>query len=247
MTHNVNEQLHELYQEKWPNLMDLLVQQPSSTYTNPLVLKIKEEEWGKADLKVMIFGQETLGWGKDKDGKPTFSTSLDDGLQRYEQFYNERCNIKRMKKSVFFTGIARLSHALQRQPFLADKNISYVWNNISKIGKQNATSINPSVRELERQHFKVIADEVKILTPDVVIFLTGPKRDYDLKFHFPKATARPTAAKDRHGKALPTRKMAFLEGYPFKAIRLYHPGFYGAFTNAYVEAAAKEICHLLEA
>lgn len=76
------------------------------------------------------------------------------------------------------------------QSMLPDKRIEYLWNNVSKIGC-GGTDFGKSCRqptseilEIERRYFNVVADEVRILKPDVIIFLTGFRADQDIKEKF---------------------------------------------------------------
>ena len=68
--------------------------------------------------------------------------------------------------------------------------IEYLWNNISKIGcggtdfGKSCRKPTARIREIERQYFNVVPDEVKILKPDIIIFLTGYSADREIKEKF---------------------------------------------------------------
>ncbi len=69
-------------------------------------------------------------------------------------------------------------------------NIEYLWNNVSKIGcggtdfGKSCRKPTAEIREIERQYFNVVADKVKILNPDIIIFLTGFNADSEIKDKF---------------------------------------------------------------
>lgn len=59
------------------------------------------------------------------------------------------------------------------------------WNNIVKIGKHGDKGFPPDyIYEIEREHFHVIPQELEILNPNVVLFLTGPNYDSIIKDNF---------------------------------------------------------------
>lgn len=73
---------------------------------------------------------------------------------------------------------------------LPDTTIEYLWNNVSKIGcggtdfGKSCRKQTAEIREIEREYFGVVADEVKILKPDIIIFLTGKTADDEIKEKF---------------------------------------------------------------
>lgn len=68
--------------------------------------------------------------------------------------------------------------------------IEYLWNNVSKIGcggtdfGNSCRKPTSEIREIERQYYNVVGDEVKILKPDVIIFFTGFYADQEIKEKF---------------------------------------------------------------
>ena len=73
---------------------------------------------------------------------------------------------------------------------MPDRKIEYLWNNVSKIGCGGKTfggcccRPTPEIREIERKYFNVVAEEVKILKPDIILFLTGFGADQEIKEKF---------------------------------------------------------------
>lgn len=76
------------------------------------------------------------------------------------------------------------------QSRLPNNRIEYLWNNVSKIGcggtdfGKSCRKPTSEIREIERQYFNIVADEVKILKPDIIIFLTGFYADQEIKEKF---------------------------------------------------------------
>ncbi|WP_288007519.1 hypothetical protein [Thermonema sp.] len=140
----------------------------------------KENEWQNADIRVMIFGQETNDWGD-------FNTDIDltDGasihkhikpiLDYDDKFYNGgECW---SYGGQFWNGFSKFRTMFEEK--FSNKKIKYIWNNIVKIGKSGEKGFPPGyiIYETERKHFSVIKDELQIIKPNVVLFLTGPNYD----------------------------------------------------------------------
>jgi hypothetical protein len=75
----------------------------------------------------------------------------------------------------------------------------------------------------------VLRDEMAILKPDIVLFLTGPDRDDDIRFHFPDVQFSMAGTESN------LRRLAWLSSrdLPVASIRLYHPSYYRAWTSEY--------------
>ena len=58
------------------------------------------------------------------------------------------------------------------------KRVSLIWNEISKLSKrkgEGGEAVNAFEHDIEKRCFHVIPEEIKILKPDIIVFLTGPK------------------------------------------------------------------------
>ncbi len=218
----INKQLEEIYSKYWAGFIENGSTITSVIPTNPLLLKVDEEEFEKSDIKVMIFGQETWGWHE-------FSTPIEEGMNKYESFFIKENFYKRHKKSAFWKAFKFFKSNLKRH--FDDKSVTFVWNNISKIGKNNGkTGVTKEIRELEQNYFNVIKEELEILKPDIVIFLTG-NRNKDLKFHFTDITFENIEMQNPKKKKMKYKASTkVISRYlPKKSVKLYHPSFFGGF------------------
>jgi hypothetical protein len=170
----MNSQLLTLYNSKWDNLCAAM--QPilaDSTLelkpTCPLLLKIdNEEEFSNAEIRLMVFGQETNSWYNK------FHNNQQDIIENYDKFFNEgKCW---SYGGQFWNGVSRFISSLQKK--YPDNKIKLVWNNVVKIGKYNEKGFPPDyIYEVEREHFSVIKEELEIIKPNIVLFFTGPNYD----------------------------------------------------------------------
>jgi hypothetical protein len=211
----MNEQLLKLYSSKWRGLSaaittiledDILDIKPA----NPLLLYIKkEEDYKTADIRLMVFGQETNGWYDE-------GANMEAVRGNYDNFFNgEKCW---GYGGQFWNGVSRFLSSLQSK--YPDKRIRAIWNNIVKIGKQSEKGFPPDyIYEIEREFFHVIPDELQILKPNVVLFLTGPNYDSIIADNFGEL-------KHEALTIFPERELSevSLDGVDF-AFRTYHPNY----------------------
>ena len=195
----MNEELRKLYNSKWSDLCKALkpIVEEERYVTKPaypLLIDIgrwengvPNEKWySDADIRVMIFGQETNGWKGDADDfgvppSPVFNPKISMGavMGQYENFYEtyhkEGTFSFNNRYGTFHYGFSQLASLLNQK--YEGKRISYVWNNIVKIGKSAGTGFDSKIYSAEQQHFSVIKEETEILKPHIIIFLTGTYDD----------------------------------------------------------------------
>lgn len=82
-----SKELNKLYKQNWDKLSDELSNIVKSDLktkpTNPLLLRLKDDNsYLNADIKIMIFGQETNNWGNDFKNDIKFIKTI------YNDFFN---------------------------------------------------------------------------------------------------------------------------------------------------------------
>lgn len=242
ITSELNKRLFEIYNLNWDSV-NYQLNKENADFTAPFLLWIKEEEWSTADLRIMIVGQETKGWW-DKEGYPK---TVDEAMNRYRISCYENKDgkhiFKKHKTGAFAKQYNYFEKMIRKEvQKYGDIKTAFLWNNISKFGRANEKAgVSEKTREIERAYFPVVADEFKILEPHIVIFMTGPNRDHDIKFHFPKCNFVKCSEHEK-------RKIAKIEGEAFEAIRLYHPSYFGGFNKckkAVNVKLARRVCRRL--
>lgn len=221
---DAKDMLRELYSSKWDQLssaMRPIVEGNNYSIkpTNPLLLWpcLEDDEYDKADIRVMILGQETNNW------YGTFNPNADknEEIERIFEFYNEFFNVDQSYRSHFWNGFNLFRRMLDKKfPY---KNICYAWNNVVKIGKSSQKGFPPDyIYNIEQTYFRVLDNEINILKPHIILFilfLTGPNYDNCIKdklgeIHFKQIspfTSREIAELD-------------INGVNF-AFRTYHPNY----------------------
>lgn len=220
-----NDRLLELYSSKLNDLTHLFEELNSSkndadtNFSWPLLLRIWENEYEAAPIKLMIFGQETYGW--DNHAEPKVEENTAETLTNEYLLHN-------MGRDRYRSPFWRTVHKLNLMLGNPDTNC-FVWNNILKFGKEDSYG-NPSdgVMAAEMKYLNVISEEVSILHPDVCVFLTGPNYDVDILRKFPNTEFIPV-------DGFKTNQLVQLKNeiLPERSFRTYHPGYGVRHTEVY--------------
>lgn len=186
-------QLEQLYDSKWSGLKEQL-EKYRIQIRAPLLLSVNKydtdnfESWyTDADLKVMIFGQEVNRW----ECLSTNSPIPADFMEMYQEFYHTNYHEKSegiyfsVKAPFFNIGVngftSEITEYLHKE--YPNKRAAFLWNNISKlaaVGKNGTgVAVDSLTHQIEQEYFRVIPDEIEILKPDILIFLTGVNEKYN--------------------------------------------------------------------
>lgn len=206
--------LKAMYESCWPELVreitNYLLSSPKHMPTNPLLIDIDEDDYRSADIRIMIFGQETNDWYGEWGSK-----DLDQILKAYREFF---CSGDCFKYGGhFFNGVSNYLFSIKQQ--FPDKKVSLVWNNLLKVGKASEKGTPPvDLVQTVIRSFPVIKQEIQILQPNLVIFFTGPNYDHYLISLFNSLKFEPINEWD-------TRKLARISAndLPIYSFRTYHP------------------------
>ena len=222
---NINSQLKELYESKWPALLENGRNIAGPVPTSPLLLSVDEAEFSQADKRILICGQETWEW-------MSFGSTVEDCMACYRSFFVDGEFYEGYNTSAFWKAFRFFESQITN--FFEKQKLQFIWQNLSKIGRNDGeTGITDEIRSLEREYFPAFKDEIKVLAPDMILFLTGPNRDHDIRFHFPDAEFF------QAGDEPNLRRRAWVSstGLPSASLRLYHPSYFGAWTHQYKNEA----------
>ncbi|MDQ7074956.1 MAG: hypothetical protein Q9O24_07335 [Gammaproteobacteria bacterium] len=184
----MNKKLAKLYEDKWPDLKVEASKIVGVTPAHPLLIKVRGD-YEKADVKVMIVGQETDGWNGDFDSSSSKSVDflMDDYFAYfYDDFKYPYHYVGRMKKKYrrpFWnkSNFNFFSSELKSHFGGKGKKVSCIWNNVSKIGQIHRGRHTDEIEAMEESYFDVFRKEVEILRPNIIIFSSGPTRDRLIK------------------------------------------------------------------
>jgi len=174
----LNQSLQEVYQ----NYLDLTYgQEWPIDVSAPLLMNIFEA-YERMECKILFVGQETHSWGRmDEHASVTAlqtkyaafdlgkSADYGDGKpNRYlrSQFWNF--------SRAFFYNLNKSAGDVSK------KTNGFLWTNISKFDS-NTTTPTFELQQQNAAGFELLKQEIAILQPDVVVFLTGRKYDHWLE------------------------------------------------------------------
>jgi hypothetical protein len=194
---------------------------------SPPLLVAPHEKWRSAKSKLLIIGQETLRWkytpsdvGSDRNPILNF---LD--FQHCENGVASMCDLYRWyslgrayptMNSPFWRGFRALSHGI------SGCEDSALWTNVFKANVRGSVVNNCKAGEksaLLQMQQGLLRDEIALLKPDVVVFLSGPRYDSAIMCEFPDMEISPLSP------TLPSSTAGVLsaQGLPIRTIRTYHP------------------------
>jgi len=221
----LNEKLRELYIAKLsagdPCFLQRLREQrrnidKSAQPAYPLLIKLNEEKnYEKADLRIMVFGQETNRWEtKVSDIEIPIQESINyvnETVDTFMNFYDEFFNSTNLR-SPFWNAFKIIRQEM---------NCEIVWNNIYKIGNRGKNLNRPheKIRKFENDKFDVIQEEISILKPDVILFFTG--RNYEARVNKKFAIGECASISEYDNNQL--AKLSISNG--ILAYRTYHPAY----------------------
>ena len=174
----IREELQDLYRgaikKVGPHLAEYNAQskrgKPKATH--PFLLDISND-FNTAKPSVMIFGQETNTWHDEFPALHDLDLLQRELQNTYCEFYLEG-GIRRYP-GPFWNEFKRICNTINkgRKP---SQQVNFIWNNINKIGIMGKGHHGPLDR-IQFDFFNVVRDEIRILKPNLMVFLTGPNYD----------------------------------------------------------------------
>ena len=182
---NINQKLASYYGSRWSALCKALDANELDTYEyNPLLLNINNfDDFEKADIKVMLFGQDMSAgdwYSYDRDKLLDEKGKLSPEIKTFDN-KTGACNLDGKRQTRGMGGGMNLFIDRLNDKF-KDKQVRYVWNDIAKIGRNIEGNEKKIILEdIENQYFDVVKDEINIIQPQVIVFFTGPTAFWEIK------------------------------------------------------------------
>ena len=182
----------------------------------PFLVKTNEQ-YEVAKPRVVVVGQETNGWlGLYKEFLDR--NTIIDALSTYESF-----DFGRMYNSTFFQYFDRIRNSIFGANATKDSRKVILWLNLFKFFHGSMIR-SPHLEAVLNLQADVFQQELKLLKPDVVIFLTGPNYDCIIRRFYPNVLPKPLEVySERQVAQLVHRDL------PSLTFRTYHPGYLNRF------------------
>jgi hypothetical protein len=211
----MDSELVKRYRDEWESLRSKPLPKTADgdQPANPLLLDVPKDYFD-AGRKVMIFGQETNGW----EHVFPCEGGVDHLLEVYKCFYH----IQGGYNSQFWNGFRQFKRGFEERLEPAGSKLQVMWNNVIKIGKADDRGKPPApILDWQGRWFEVVRFEISHLQPTVVLFLSGPNYDDEIRRIY--SDAQFEAINERRGVRHLARVKA--HGLPYNSIRTYHPNY----------------------
>lgn len=201
----LSEQLFQMYAGKFSELQKKIAihKQPcpcclSAPFLIDLIDSEEENRYEHSKCKLMIVGQQTNGWeNEQKDlrsmclqGDAATAVAVAVAVEKLMAHYRDfglaiepqKENVKRVANSPFWS----FSHTLNKELNGENNKKAYVWANLWRMDEwceraNHAIPPNKDLKDMLVHDFNVLVEEIKILAPDLVVFVTGHGNDGDIK------------------------------------------------------------------
>lgn len=179
----------------------------ADNYDGPFLMDMPTEAFRCSTHRLLIIGQETNGWIGHR--RINDEAGLRENMVLYRQF-----DFGRTYNTTWF----RYARSIAGQVV---GEATYMWTNIHKYGRASGSG-TPSavVRQAEVCHFNVLAEEIRLIDPTCVIFMSGPRYDTFIRDRLPDAELFPV-------DGFTYRQIARVSSasLPQVSYRIYHPGY----------------------
>ena len=173
-----NQQLLRLFESKWN-----IVQKVRETYnknkiTNPdtneklnLVFHSSciPQNYENMKYKILVIGKNTNGWEFKKEAKKSMLSTLN--FLNSTQ-HNDKLSFNFPYKFCKSINNYNYQNIIKKTYFTWVSLRKFVFNEIHKL------PLNKETQDIIDNEFNILEEEIKIISPDIVLFLTGPNYDY---------------------------------------------------------------------
>jgi hypothetical protein len=160
--------------------------------------------YGAAQVKLMVVGQETFGWGEGSDHGGSSSGIVDVLANEYASFDLGA----EYRSTPFWSAADHVFRALNPEA----SSRAFLWSNLNKMDC-GRSRIAPEVEERIGE-LALLQEEIRAYEPDVVAFFTGPRYDARLLATFSGARLTPVT---------PQLARVIHPDLPRRTYRTYHP------------------------
>ncbi len=205
LTIDLNKKLASLYQNFLVNFVKLFNDEEKKNLSLPILMQVFPDYF-QAKHKILFVGKETYKWyGNMLESEKLNVEYL---MNKYQKF--EFARTHHGKNSPFWRFLPLLYKKLNS----ASPRNGFMWTNFSKVD-QSKTTPTIQIQEKSIIGFQLLKEEIRILNPDIVIFLTSWKYDNMIRQVF----------ENTDFKIIEPRYLSQLDhkSFPELTFRTYHP------------------------
>ena len=224
----VNQKLLKLFESKWEAVNKVYDALQEEEEWAVLHLACVPPNYEKMKYKILIVGQENNGYGYETEPKKSMLFTLDFQSNRYYD------------NAPFFSFPYSFCASINDCDNEKYSKKSYLaWVNLKEFSFETSSKkpLNEKAQNIIDNEYNILEEEIKIINPDIVLFLTGPYYDYYIEKQL-KGVEFKTI--ENYG----IRQFARVEhkSLPKNSFRIYHPVYLRrrSLENNYLEKLKKE-------
>lgn len=224
-----NQRLLKLFESKWDVVRKVCNAIKDEELWMVLHLACVPYNYNKMKYKILIVGQENDGWGFQNEAILSMYDTLD---------FLDSKDYNDMRP--FFSFPYNFCKSINNLEDIKDSKKTYfTWANLREFSfnEEPKTSLGKEAQSIIDNEFNILEEEIKIINPDIVLFLTGPNYDYYIKNQLKGVEFK--TVENYH-----IRQFARVEhkSLPKNSFRIYHPLYlrYRKLENEYLERLKKE-------
>jgi hypothetical protein len=214
-------QLDNLYSDYINRILsetDILEMIENYELSSPLLMDISAARGNylESEYKILFIGKETNGWFNQREREKVGLLKIEGQNEKYieelKQLY-KRTNIGEKYRKSFFTFIDLLIGRISQ-----NKEVGFTITELLRHDYQCAGASYELATRFAYNNNYILRKEIEILSPNSLIFLTGPNYDKFITHTYPNVEFKSFSN-------YPIRQVAILEGIPNidKAVRITHP------------------------
>lgn len=168
-----NQRLLKLFESKWDVVRKVCNAIKDEELWMVLHLACVPYNYNKMKYKILIVGQENDGWGFQNEAILSMYDTLD---------FLDSKDYNDMRP--FFSFPYNFCKSINNLEDIKDSKKTYfTWVNLREFSFNEApkTSLGKEAQSIIDNEFNILEEEIKIINPDIVLFLTGPTYDYYIK------------------------------------------------------------------
>ncbi len=213
--------LDNLYKEYLNNILsqkEIVDMIDNDELSSPHLIDVsaKRGNYPNSEFKIVFVGKETSGWFNDKERKETGLFPINGQKDKY---LNELKNVyKRINLGETYVSPIYLFIELLMEKIYHKEKVGKLLTNLLRHDAHQGAVSNEWAMKLAYDNNYILRNEIEILKPNALIFLTGPNYDKYIRHTYPDMQFIKY-------KEYSERQVSILKGIPNieKAIRIYHP------------------------
>ena len=224
----INQKLLKLFESKWEAVNKVYDTLQEEEEWAVLHLACIPPNYEKTKYKILIVGQENNGYGYETEPKKSMLFTLD--------FQNGRYYDNAPFFSLPYSFCASINDCDNEK---YSKKSYLAWVNLKEFSFETSSKkpLNEKAQNIIDNEYNILEEEIKIIKPDIVLFLTGPNYDYYIK-----AQLKGVEFKTVENYGIRQFARVEHEALPKNSFRIYHPVYLRrrSLENNYLEKLKKE-------